>query len=122
MINIYCPNCGTERYNTANYCFQCKFDFNTILLNYDNNVHVSTREGHNLSKVNNRYFLFGLIIGIVSMFLAEIGIIPLTGIVINVLGFMNYNSKIEKNYWMGVVGFCLSAVYMIVNIYIHSTS
>ncbi|MCD8509679.1 MAG: hypothetical protein LRY73_07240 [Bacillus sp. (in: Bacteria)] len=61
--------------------------------------------------------MWGFIVGIASTFLFEIGLIPIAGIVLNIIGLSKFNSAKEKNKWMGITGLILSGVYFIVYLY-----
>ncbi|MCG1021382.1 zinc ribbon domain-containing protein [Sutcliffiella horikoshii] len=65
-------------------------------------------------KKNNGYLTTGFILGLASVFLAFIGIIPIAGIIINIIGLVKFNSFKEKNYWMGIAGLILSFIYFFI--------
>lgn len=68
-------------------------------------------------KENNKICTTGFGFGIASVFLSEIGIIPLAGIIISIIGLTTFDKEKQKNLWMGIVGLILNSLYMLVNAY-----
>jgi hypothetical protein len=68
-----------------------------------------------ITKERNKLCTWGFYIGISSIFLSFIGIIPLSGIVISLIGLIKFNKEKNKSLWMGVVGFILNVLYLLVN-------
>ncbi|MCD8509680.1 MAG: zinc ribbon domain-containing protein [Bacillus sp. (in: Bacteria)] len=46
----FCPDCGTERYNNANFCSNCSFDFRTITIKSENEGQSRIKEEANDAK------------------------------------------------------------------------
>jgi hypothetical protein len=72
-------------------------------------------ESSNLAKKNNGIMLTGFIIGLISIFLHEIGIIPLSGIIISIIGLVTFKEAKHKGLWMGIVGLILNILYFLAN-------
>jgi hypothetical protein len=72
-------------------------------------------ESSNLSKENNGIILTGFIIGLISIFLHEIGIIPISGIIISIIGLVTFKEEKHKGLWMGIVGLILNILYLLAN-------
>jgi len=72
-------------------------------------------------KVNNPWALWGFIVGLVSVVFFWIGIIPLIGLVLSVIGLTSFKPESQKNKWMAGVGLCLSIIYtlMYMREYVH---
>jgi hypothetical protein len=66
-------------------------------------------------KDNNGIMVTGFIFGLVSIFLNEIGMIPLTGIIISIIGLVTYKEEKHKGLWMGIVALVLNILYSLVN-------
>lgn len=54
--------------------------------------------------------------GIVSIFLYSLGIIPLIGIIVNIIALSQHKKAKHKKLWLPVTGLILSVVYLIVNL------
>lgn len=65
---------------------------------------------------NNSYALTSFALGIASVFLYQIGILPLLGIVFGVIGLSTFREPAHKNKWMAVWGLILSILYMVVSV------
>lgn len=74
-----------------------------------------SQEASTSVKDNNGIMLTGFIFGLVSIFLHEIGIIPITGIIISIIGLVTYKEEKHKGLWMGIVGLVLNILYFLVN-------
>lgn len=69
--------------------------------------------------INNWAGLTSFILGIASVFLFHIGILPLLGIVFGAIGIGTFDPKLHTNRWMGITGLTLSVLYMLMNIGSH---
>lgn len=72
-----------------------------------------------LAKENNIWCTIGFWIGIASIFLASIGIIPLIGLIISIIGLVKFKKEKNKGLWMGITGFILNLLYLLVNAYLN---
>jgi hypothetical protein len=70
-------------------------------------------------KVSNRVCTTAFWFGIVSIFLSFIGIVPLAGIIISIIGLVKYEKEKQKGKWKGVTGLILNSVFMVQNLYIY---
>ena len=70
-------------------------------------------------KHRNIWCATGLWIGVASIVLAEIGIIPLTGLIICIIGLVKFDKEKHKSLWMGVIGLILNFMYLIVNAHLN---
>ncbi len=69
------------------------------------------------NSTKNNWAKAGFIIGIASIFFAPIGIIPLSGLVVNTIGIIKAKKLHGKGKWFAIIGFTLSALYTLV--YLH---
>lgn len=58
-------------------------------------------------------------IGIVSIFLFEIGIIPLAGIIVSIVGLVTCKGGVERGRVRATVGLVMSFMYMALNAYMN---
>lgn len=73
--------------------------------------------GDSAAKRNNGMALTGFVLGIVSVFLYEIGIIPILGIVFSAIGLGTFKPQSQKNRWMAGVGLAASIVYTLMYLF-----
>ncbi len=66
-------------------------------------------------KKSNPYALAGFCLGVSSVLLSFIGIIPLLGIAISAVGLATFDDSRHQNKWHAKWGLGLSVVYMLVN-------
>ena len=66
-----------------------------------------------VEKRANSMALLGLIIGVTSVFLYRIGLLPIFGVVFSTIGLGTFKPESQKNRWMAVVGLLLSLAYTI---------
>ena len=57
----------------------------------------------------------GFWLGMASIFIYPLGIIPLLGIIFSCVGMATFDESIHKNRWMAVIGLALSLIYMLMN-------
>lgn len=65
------------------------------------------------NRTNNGMAVTGFILGLASIFLYFIGILPIFAVVFGGLGLTTFNSQTHKNKWMAVVGLALGVIYTI---------
>ncbi|KQU13010.1 hypothetical protein ASG65_11710 [Bacillus sp. Leaf13] len=68
-------------------------------------------------KEKNVWCKRGFWIGIVSIFLSFIGIIPLIGLIISIVGLVKFDKGKQSGLWMGVTGLILNLLYLLLNAY-----
>lgn len=68
-------------------------------------------------KEKNVWCKRGFWIGIVSIFLAFIGVIPLIGLIISIIGLVKFDKEKHSGLWMGIAGLILNLLYLLVNAY-----
>jgi nicotinamide riboside transporter PnuC len=73
----------------------------------------------NTKLVNNKLCFAGFILGLASILLSEIGIIPLAAIVCSIIGLVKFDKAVNKNKWQGVLGLILGILYLLVNAHLH---
>lgn len=64
--------------------------------------------------VNNKAALTGFILGLVSIFFAWIGIIPILAIVFSVIGLSTFDKEKHTGRWQAIVGLILGILYTLV--------
>ncbi len=62
-------------------------------------------------KRNNPMAATGFVLGIVSIFLYFIGILPILAIVFSSIGLGTFKQELQKNKWMAGVGLALGIIY-----------
>jgi hypothetical protein len=67
------------------------------------------------SQTNNGFATASFGLGVASLFLYQIGIIPLLGIIFGVRGLSTFKETVQKNKWMAITGLSLSLIYMILS-------
>jgi len=72
-----------------------------------------------IEKTNNKAAVAGFILGLLSILLAWIGIIPLCAIIFSVVGVCTFKPETQKNKWQVIVGLILGILFMLVNMRIH---
>lgn len=82
----------------------------------DKQKHMETAK-HSISNRINNYCKVGFWFGVASVFLGWIGIIPLIGMTISIVGLVKFNKSSEKGLWMGITGFILNLLYSVANAY-----
>ena len=111
MALIKCENCGNMISDKAIKCPKCKKEkYSQNIVQISNNVNV------NNLKLNSQC-LIGFILGIASIFLAFIGIIPLSAIIVSIIGLAKFRNNEHNNRWQGILGLILGVIYMFVNMY-----
>lgn len=67
----------------------------------------------------NKLAIAGFILGILSIFFAWIGIVPIAGIVVSIIALIKFDPKTDDYKWMAIAGLVLSLIYFI--IYLNTT-
>jgi hypothetical protein len=60
--------------------------------------------------------LAGFCLGLASILLPSLGIVPLAAIVCSAIGLGTFNADTQKNKWMAGVGLGLGLLFMLVNL------
>ncbi len=68
----------------------------------------------NKARNKNNWAGAGLILGILSIFFAFIGTVPLSGIVVNIIAIYKSRSLNGKGKWMAIIGLALSLLFTMV--------
>lgn len=63
---------------------------------------------------NNKWATTGLILGVLSIFFAPIGIIPILGIIINIVALIKAQKNNGAGKWQALIGLLLSALFFVV--------
>ena len=72
-----------------------------------------------MNKEINYWAYIGLVLGILSVFFAKIGIIPLLGILVSGLGINRAGLLNGKGKWVAISGLILSLIYTFVYLHIY---
>ena len=107
-LHFYCRTCKKELYAEAPKT-------QTTVATTRNDPFPSDVPMDLVLKVNNPWALWGFIVGLVSVFFFWIGIIPLIGLVLSVIGLTSFKPESQKNKWMAGVGLCLSIIYTLMS-------
>ena len=110
----YCIECGEKLKATAHFCYACGTP-----------VHRQSSSGGAPSSrptematnelTNNRMALVGFCLGLVSILLFDLGVVPLAAIVCSAIGLRTFKADTQKNKWMAGVGLVLGILFMLVN-------
>ncbi len=71
------------------------------------------------TETKNNWANVGLALGLISIFFASIGIIPLSGIIVNIVGINKSKNMNGIGKTKAIIGLVLSSLYMLVNMYIY---
>ena len=71
----------------------------------------------NYPKEKNVWCKRGFWIGIASIFLSFIGIIPMIGLILSIVGLVKFDKEKYSGLWMGITGLILNLLYLLVNAY-----
>ena len=63
------------------------------------------------SRGNNKFAVAGFALGLASIFLYEIGIVPVLAVAISIVGLATYDPAEQTGRWMALVGLVLGVVY-----------
>ena len=70
----------------------------------------------NEAKSNNGFAATGFILGLASMPLYAIGIIPILAVIFSIIGLATFDEEKQKNRWMAGVGLALGVVFTIMTL------
>lgn len=97
-----------------------KLEENTINIGEEgtciDNKRLSNDKNSNEDKKRNSYCQSGFIMGLLSIFLNDIGILPLATIVVSIIGLAKYDNNINKDKWQGIVGLILGILFFLVHL------
>lgn len=65
-------------------------------------------------KKSNGMCTASFVLGLISIFLNIIYVIPILSIIFGIIGISKIDNKKEKNKWMGIVGLILGVLYLMV--------
>lgn len=77
-------------------------------------VNTKTKIANAEAQTKNNWAVVGFILGVLSIFFAWIGIIPLSGLVINIVGIIKARKRGGKGKWLAMIGLILSSLYTLV--------
>ena len=60
---------------------------------------------------SNGFAVTGFILGLVSIFLAFIGMLPILAVIFSTIGLFTFKPMTQKNRWMAIVGLVLGVLY-----------
>jgi LSD1 subclass zinc finger protein len=63
----------------------------------------------------NRFARIGFYLGLASILLFELGVVPLAALVCSVIGLSTFNENTENKKWMAGWGLALGVVYLLLN-------
>ncbi len=74
-----------------------------------------------MEKKNNTICAVGFWLGVASIFIGFIGIIPLVGIILCIIGMVQFDKTKNKNQWMGPIGLVLNLLFLFVGAYVNGS-
>ncbi len=109
---MFCKTCGKEIDETSAFCPNCGCEINTAEpVSEDKD---STKE----TKKQNTFCLIGLILAIVSWFIALYGTVAIAGLVLSVLGIQQTKKEGQPTNPLGLTGVVLSVVSLIYTFFV----
>ena len=121
----YCIECGEQVKATANFCYACGTPVSRKSSSGSTPVSRKSSSGSTPSSrptqmatnalTNNRMALVGFCLGLVSILLFDLGVVPLAAIVCSAIGLRTFKADTQKNKWMAGVGLVLGILFMLVN-------
>lgn len=105
----YCAECGSELVETAAFCHQCGAPAQRRL-SVSTDEH-ETPASKPASVAGNGFATAGLVLGIASVFLSFIGIIPILGVVLSTCGLAASTRRGGKGLSQSLVGLALSVLF-----------
>ncbi len=64
-----------------------------------------------IHRKSNGFAITGFILGLTSIFLAFIGMLPILAVVFSAIGLFTFNPMTQKNRWMAITGLILGVLY-----------
>ena len=123
---MYCYNCGKEIHNDTVICPNCGarqpgpgYSGN----NYSSNGSSGYSYNRNYSSYNNTVHYntccdVGFIVSIVSVFVRLHGLVPAAGILVSVMGLLDYKKRGEKGKGLAAAGIVISVLSLIISLLI----
>ena len=108
-----CPNCGVINPATAEQC-ECGYSFKAQEIG-GVMVDRTTKTLVPNALTNNRMALVGFCLGLASILLFDLGLVPLAAIVCSAIGLGTFKADTQKHRWMAGVGLALGILFMLVN-------
>ena len=112
---VICPNCGARQpgpgYSGSNYSSNGSsgYSYNQNYSSYNNTVHTVHY---------NTCCIVGFIVSIVSIFVRLHGLVPAAGILVSVMGLLEYKKRGEKGKGLAVAGIVISVLSLIISLLI----
>lgn len=76
----------------------------------------SSTESHlTFFKNSEKLMKVGFYMGIASFFLSSIGIIPLSGMILSIMGVVKFDKSNSEKLWMGITGIILNFIFLLAN-------
>lgn len=94
---IRCPNCGSEQ-SLAGSSGSTSGSGGGVGLG---------------NETNNGFGVTGFVLGLVSIFVYFIGIIPLLAMIFSAIGLSTFKEQTQKNKWMAITGLILGILFSI---------
>lgn len=71
-----------------------------------------------VEKTNNPMALAGFILGLISVPLYTIGVLPILAVIFSSVGIGTFRDGMQKNWWMAPAGLTLGIIYLLM--YMHA--
>ena len=115
---VFCAKCGQQLRApltaTRIRCPKCHHQ-QTLLRTDQPDATVDAEVVSQIGQRNNRFAQVGFYLGLGSILLYELGIVPLAAIVCSGIGLKQFDKDAHKNKWMAFWGLGLGIVYYLVN-------
>ncbi len=116
---VFCAKCGQQlrapRTASRIRCPKCQHQQTLRAEQPDAPIDAEVVSGD--TRRPNRFARIGFYLGLASIVLFELGIVPLAAIVCSGLGLSTFNENTEKKKWMAGWGLALGVLYLILNMY-----
>ena len=116
---VFCAKCGQQlrapRTATRIRCPQCQHQ--QMLRTDQPDAPVDAEVVSTDARRPNRFARIGFYLGLASILLFDLGIVPLAAIVCSVIGLSTFNENTEEKKWMAGWGLALGVVFLLENMY-----
>ncbi len=114
---MYCRICGKETTDGAVFCKDCgagRLEPSSQPISNDTNPHISVNQAPNEKVSYNTMCVLGFTLSGISLIFDFQGLLSIAGIVLSVLGLINYKRKNEKGKTFAIFGIIIGVASLII--------